>query len=146
VNSSQANRFTGTRATLYVCFLLSGCAGLVYEVLWAKYLALYLGSTGLAHIIVLSTFMGGLAIGSQVWGRAADRTRTPLKLYVYLEFTIGAYALVFEPVFGLTRSLFLAIVNATQMTPGGLLGAVFAGARSGSRDSGSRERLSWPSY
>lgn len=42
---------------------ISGVAGLIYEVLWAKYLALYVGSTGLAQVIVLATFMGGLALG-----------------------------------------------------------------------------------
>ncbi len=36
------------RATLYFCFFVSGIAGLIYEVLWAKYLSLYVGSTGLA--------------------------------------------------------------------------------------------------
>lgn len=37
----------GTLFTLYVCFFLSGVAGLIYEVLWSRYLALFIGSTGL---------------------------------------------------------------------------------------------------
>jgi spermidine synthase len=40
-------------------FMLSGVTGLVYEVLWAKYLSLLLGNTAHAHTIVLATFLGG---------------------------------------------------------------------------------------
>jgi spermidine synthase len=35
-------------------FFLSGITGLVYEVLWAKYLSLLLGNTAQAHTIVLN--------------------------------------------------------------------------------------------
>lgn len=113
--------------TLYLCFFLSGVAGLIYEVLWARYLALYVGSTGLAQVIVLATFMGGLALGSHVLGRAADRVASPLKLYVLLEFGIGVYALFFERVFFGGRALFLALVGALGMNAGSLvLGKVIA--------------------
>ena len=73
----------------YFCIFASGAAGLIYEVLWAKYLALYVGSTALAQVIVLATFMGGLALGSHLLGGLADRVKNPLKLYAYLEFGIG---------------------------------------------------------
>lgn len=46
-----------------VLFLLSGIAGLIYEVVRGKYLALFLGNATHAHTIVLATFMGGLALG-----------------------------------------------------------------------------------
>ncbi len=48
---------------LYMSFFLSGVAGLIYEVLWARYLSLIFGNTAYAHSLVLATFMGGLALG-----------------------------------------------------------------------------------
>src|SRR5512140_1277368 len=81
-------------------FFLSGFTGLVYEVVWAKYLALLLGSTAYAQVGVLAVFMGGLALGSAVWGRAADRTRHALRLYGFLEIGVGVSAGLFACGFG----------------------------------------------
>lgn len=114
------------RATLYFCFFVSGVAGLVYEVLWAKYLSLYVGSTGLAQVIVLATFMGGLALGSQVLGAVADRVASPLKMYALLELGIGVYALLFDQVFVVGRDVFIAVARAGGLTAGGLITAKVA--------------------
>ncbi len=70
-------------------FLASGFTGLVYEVIWSRYLALLLGSTAHAQVGVLAVFMAGLALGSAWWGAAADRTQRPLRLYGLLEIAIG---------------------------------------------------------
>jgi spermidine synthase len=40
---------------VYLLFFLSGACGLVYEVIWGKYLSLYIGNTTHAHMIVLAT-------------------------------------------------------------------------------------------
>jgi spermidine synthase len=108
-------------ATLYFCFFVSGVAGLVYEVLWAKYLSLYVGSTGLAQVIVLATFMGGLALGSQVLGAVADRVASPLKMYAFLELGIGVYALLFDHIFVAGREVFIAVARSSGLTAGGLV-------------------------
>ena len=113
---------TPLRATaLYICFFLSGVAGLIYEVLWAKYLALYVGSTGMAQVIVLATFMGGLALGSEVLGRKADRVRSPLRMFAFLQFGIGVYALVFDRIFDFGRWAFILTARFSGITPGGLV-------------------------
>ena len=65
-------------ALLQCLFFISGFAGLVYEIVWSKYLALFLGATGYAQLLVLATFMGGLALGSWWLGAFADRLKTPL--------------------------------------------------------------------
>jgi spermidine synthase/tetratricopeptide (TPR) repeat protein len=75
--------------SLAALFFLSGWTGLVYEVLWAKYLALTLGSTAAAHTFVLSAFLGGMAAGYAAIGRFADRHPNPLLLYAKLEFAIA---------------------------------------------------------
>ncbi|MGA1794220.1 MAG: fused MFS/spermidine synthase [bacterium] len=75
-------------------FLLSGLAGLMHEVVWAKLLVPLIGATAHAQAIVLCVFMGGLALGSVLYGRRSDRHGHPLRTYVALELLIGAYTLL----------------------------------------------------
>lgn len=76
------------------CFFLSGVTGLMYEVVWSRLLGLVFGNTVYAISIVLAAFMGGLALGSYLGGRWADRLRRPLFAYGLLEVGIGAYGLL----------------------------------------------------
>ncbi len=85
--------------TAFCCLLLSGIAGLVYQVAWARYLAILLGSTSYGVVAVLVAFMGGLAIGNAWLGRYADRFRRPLSLYGWLEIGIAAYGILFPTYF-----------------------------------------------
>lgn len=78
-------------AAVSLLFFVSGACGLVYEVLWAKQLALVLGNTALAHALVLSAYLGGLSAGSAAFGGKADESKSPLRLYGWLE--LGAAAL-----------------------------------------------------
>ena len=59
------------RAPLLLLFVLSGAAGLIYEVVWARQLVLVFGNTSQAVSTILTGFFGGLAIGGV--GRRADR-------------------------------------------------------------------------
>jgi len=81
-----------------VCFILSGATGLIYEVLWARMLGLVFGGTTLAVSTVLAAFMGGLALGSAIAGRAAVRLAKPLRAYGLIECGIAVYA-VLVPLF-----------------------------------------------
>ena len=108
-------------AALYLCFFISGIAGLSYEVIWSKYLALLVGTTGMAQVIVLATFMGGLALGNQLLGGLADRVRSPLKLYAWLELGIGVYALLFDLIFLQGRNVFLALSRTDEPVASTLL-------------------------
>jgi spermidine synthase len=76
-----------------ICFFLSGAAGLVLEEVWTRELTLVFGSTTLALSTVLSVFMGGLALGSRIGGRYADRLKRPLLAYALAEAGVGLYAL-----------------------------------------------------
>jgi len=84
------------RLPLVLCllFLLSGSSSLIYEVVWLRMLSRTLGSTVYATSTILAVFMGGLALGSFVLGRVADKVRRPLVLYASLEASIGAAALI----------------------------------------------------
>jgi len=108
---------------VHLCFFISGLAGLIYEILWNKYLALFIGSTGRAHVMTLAVFMGGLALGSAVFGRRADRVRNPLLLYIGLEMGVGlcgvAYPFLFEPY----RAGFIALARSLGLTSTALMAA-----------------------
>ncbi|MDB4433192.1 fused MFS/spermidine synthase, partial [bacterium] len=81
-------------------FFLSGSAGLVYQVLWMRSLGLFFGSDMYGVSIILSTFMGGLALGSLLGGQLAERTGRPLFWYGVAELGIGLIALPFTAILG----------------------------------------------
>lgn len=78
----------------FLCFFLSGASGLVFEVIWTRMLTLVFGASTPAISTVLSAFMGGLALGSFIFGRFADRLRFPIVTYAAMEAGVGLFALV----------------------------------------------------
>jgi len=99
-----------------VCFVFSGATGLIYEVLWARMLGLVFGATTLAVSTVLAAFMGGLALGSALAGRLAQRIRKPLSTYGWIEIAIGIYALLVPLLFRWVDNLYALIWQ--QFQPG----------------------------
>lgn len=89
-------------------FFVSGACGLVYEVVWTRMLVVAFGATVWAASTVLSAFMGGMALGSYMFGRAADRHPDPLRLYAYLELGVGGFALAFPRLLGLVERVYSA--------------------------------------
>jgi spermidine synthase len=80
---------------LLACFFLSGASGLMLEVVWVRQLTQVFGGATLAISTVLATFMGGLALGSFLGGRLADRLkRDPLRAYAVCEIGIAVLALL----------------------------------------------------
>src|SRR5918997_3900882 len=74
---------------LAALFFLSGASGLIYQVLWVRMLSLSFGITVYVFTVVLSSFMGGLALGSFFGGRLAERLRRPLVAYAVIELAVG---------------------------------------------------------
>jgi len=79
-------------------FFFSGLTGLVYEILWTRRLSLTFGHSLLAVSTVVTAYMGGLALGSWVAGRWADRrlmqgypSAAFLRTYALLEMAIGIW-------------------------------------------------------
>jgi len=81
---------------VFICFFLSGVAGLVYEVVWGRMLILIFGATVMGISTVLTSFMAGLALGSLLFGRWIDRQggQGALRIYGFLEAGIGLYCLL----------------------------------------------------
>ncbi len=114
-----------TKQTLHsliaILFIISGATGLVYQIVWFKYLSLFLGNTTQAQTIVLATFMGGLAIGSALWGRSADKIRHPMFLYGVLELGIGAYCFLFPSFLNVVKNIFYHVALASSLEIGGTM-------------------------
>ena len=79
---------------LLLLFVLSGCAALIYEVVWFQLLELVIGSSAVSMAVLLGTFMGGMCLGSLWLPRLLRRDFHPLRVYAALEFGIGALGLV----------------------------------------------------
>jgi spermidine synthase len=74
-------------------FVVSGAAGLIYEVVWTRYLVRVFGVTAFAVSTVLVSFMGGMALGAAWIGSRTGKLRRPLRLFALLEAGIAVYAL-----------------------------------------------------
>lgn len=83
------------RTLVLAIFFVSGFCGLVYEVVWLRHLSLVFGNTVYATSTVLAGFMGGLAIGSYLFGKVADKIKKPLQCYGIIEILIGLLGLSF---------------------------------------------------
>ncbi len=111
-----ANRAAAKRIILLI-FVLSGFAGLVYEVVWARQLVLVFGNTTQAVSAILTGFFGGMAIGSVVGGRVADRVRNPLRMYAILELLVVVAVLLTPATFLGMREVYRGVFDTLEQNP-----------------------------
>src|SRR5271157_3310133 len=78
---------------LVVLFVGSGCAALIYEIVWLQLLQLVIGSSAISLGVLLGTFMGGMCLGSLLLPRLVSGRFHPLRVYAVLELGIGACGL-----------------------------------------------------
>ena len=74
-------------------FLISGAAGLIYEIVWERLLELYFGVTMISVTLIVSAYMAGLGVGSLIGGRVARNLKNTLFLYGLLEIGIALFGL-----------------------------------------------------
>ena len=75
---------------LLLLFAGSGCAALIYEIVWFQLLELVIGSSAVSLGVLLGTFMGGMCLGSLALPRIVSPRLHPLRVYASLELGIGA--------------------------------------------------------
>lgn len=75
-------------------FVASGCAALIYEVVWYQMLQLAIGASAISLGILLATFMGGLCLGSWFLPKLARSGTHPLRVYALIELGIGICGLL----------------------------------------------------
>jgi spermidine synthase len=74
---------------LLLLFVGSGCAALIYEIVWFQLLQLAIGSTAVSLGVLLGTFMGGMCLGSLALPYLISPKWHPLRVYALLELGIG---------------------------------------------------------
>ncbi|MDR2452658.1 MAG: fused MFS/spermidine synthase [Candidatus Accumulibacter sp.] len=84
---------------LLLLFILSGLAGLIYQSVWSQYLGLTLGHAAYAQTLVLSIFMGGMALGAWFISRRSRSWYKLIRGYAWVELLIGALGLAFQGIF-----------------------------------------------
>jgi spermidine synthase len=94
---------------LHAMFVASGCAALIYEIVWFHLLRLVIGASALSVGLVLASFMGGMFLGSLFFARSVAKEREPLRVYAILELAIGGFGLAMPLLLPLVRSLYLGL-------------------------------------
>jgi len=87
---SPPHRYLPLLLLLFVC---SGCAALIYEVVWFEMLELIIGSSAISIGVLLGAFMDGMCIGSLILSRVIPVRAHPLHVYALLEIGIGVFGL-----------------------------------------------------
>jgi spermidine synthase len=101
---------------LLLLFVGSGCAALIYEVVWFQLLQLSIGSSAVSLGVLLGVFMGGMCLGSLLLPRVLGAARHPLRVYAALELGIaicGAIVLFAVPLLG---DLYTRIAGTGQVS------------------------------
>ena len=91
---SSAPLTNSARPLLLLFFFGSGCAALIYEIVWFQMLSLIIGSSSVSMGVLLGTFMGGMCLGSLLLSRIVSRSAHPLRVYAALEGLIGQLAVI----------------------------------------------------
>lgn len=118
-SKSPATPLTTRQSALLAVFTLSGFTGLIYESIWSHYLKLFLGHAAYAQTLVLSIFMGGMAIGAWAVGRNTLRIRRLLVAYAVVELAIGVLGLSFHTIFqSFLDWSFLSVIPAVGSADG----------------------------
>jgi spermidine synthase len=99
----------------------SGCAALIYEIVWFQLLQLVIGSSAVSLGLLLAAYMGGLCLGSAALPRLVSTRQHPLRVYALLELGIGAFGII--ALFGVPL---VGRVYTASATPG-LAGMVMRG-------------------
>src|SRR5262245_59479992 len=100
-------------------FFFSGASALVYEVTWVRLLSLGFGVSVYAISAVLTAFMGGLALGGWLFGRAAASRAEPgalLRLYALIQLGAGLCALLVPLAIAQLTGLYVWVDR--QLAPG----------------------------
>jgi spermidine synthase len=93
---------------IFLLFIGSGCAALVYEIVWFQLLQMVIGSSAVSLGILLGTFMGGMCLGSLLMPRLISPHQHPMRVYAFLELGIGLLGLLILVGMPLVRGVYTA--------------------------------------
>jgi spermidine synthase len=95
---------------------------------WLREFRLVFGGATPATAAVLAIFMGAMGAGSALFGRKAEASENPLRLYAWIELGVGAAALLTPLLLSLVRALYLSTggIAALGQVPATLLQLLLA--------------------
>jgi spermidine synthase len=102
---------------LVAVLLFSGTSALINQIVWIRKFGLVFGVDVYTMGTVLSAFMAGLALGSLIFGRLADKTSNPLKLFLALEFGIGLFSILFPYTFKWLIQFYIPVIQKLGISP-----------------------------
>ncbi|HEV1286115.1 MAG TPA: fused MFS/spermidine synthase, partial [Bryobacteraceae bacterium] len=105
------SRNTSSYSLLLLLFAGSGCAALIYEVVWFQLLQLVIGSSAVSLGVLLGTYMGGMCAGSLLLSRVISRREHPLRVYGLLELGIGFFGVAVLFVIPMLNGVYTAAVG-----------------------------------
>ncbi|HXN34249.1 MAG TPA: fused MFS/spermidine synthase, partial [Polyangiaceae bacterium] len=106
-------------------FFGSGCAALIYEVVWLQLLSLVIGSSAVSLGVLLGTYMGGMCVGSIAFSRLVSARDHPLRVYALLEVGISLFAILILGGLPYAGGLYTSIGGSGAL--GLLIRAIFSG-------------------
>jgi spermidine synthase len=92
-------------------FAASGCAALIYEIVWFHLLRLVIGASALSLGILLASFMGGMFLGSVLLPRVVPSRWHPLRVYAAIEVGIGTLGLLMPLLVPAARAVYFGFVG-----------------------------------
>jgi spermidine synthase len=98
-----------THTVLLLLFVASGCAALIYEIVWFHLLRLVIGASALSLGILLASFMGGMFLGSLFFARVVPDKHPPLRVYGLIEIGIGAFGLALPFLLPAARAVYIGL-------------------------------------
>src|SRR5438093_1561336 len=106
---------------LLVLFSGSGCAALIYEIVWFQLLQLVIGLTNVSLGVLLGIFMGGMCVGSLLLPRMISPRHHPFRVYALIELGLA--------VIGITILFIMPWVSQiyTETVGGGVPGLLLRG-------------------
>jgi spermidine synthase len=110
---------------LLLLFVGSGCAALIYEVVWFQLLQLSIGSSAVSLGVLLGIFMGGMCLGSLLMPRYMSPGRHPLRMYAFIELGIALFGLIVLFAVPIVGRIYTSIAGTGQINL--VLRAVVAG-------------------
>jgi spermidine synthase len=108
---SNSGRLRPFLPVLLLLFMGSGCAALIYEIVWLQLLQLAVGSSAVSLGVLLGTYMGGMCLGSLLLPRFVSASQHPLRVYARLELGIGIMAIVVLFLIPMLDSVYAAIAS-----------------------------------
>src|ERR1700752_4346187 len=108
VGNTKAQQSRRGEPLLLLLVAGSGCAALIYEIVWFQLLQLVIGSSAVSLGLLLAAYMGGLCAGSVLLARFVSPARHPLRVYAALEAGIGVFGLLALPGIPFISRIYLA--------------------------------------